>query len=198
LKLPPLISQRGATHFSQEAADGRRFCATAFDSTVLKLKSRFDTLRSDFVKKSENLNDANLNVTDFASTIRNKGIIRRDPVTESGETREKRRYLRIELEVEVIVRTDSALLPGRTHDISEFGMSAILPVELHEGDEVELQIRLPRGTETTRAIVRHRNVYRHGFEFAQPLHEIFSNDAIIGGRYATLTHFDLRPTISPK
>ena len=48
-------------------------------------------------------------------------------------------------------------------------MSAILPVELH----VELQIRLPRAAETTRAIVRHRNVYRHGFEFVQPLHGIF-------------------------
>lgn len=48
-------------------------------------------------------------------------------------------------------------------------MAAIIPVELHEGAEVELQIKLPSGTKTVRAIVRHRNVYRHGFEFAQPL-----------------------------
>jgi len=45
----------------------------------------------------------------------------------------------------------------------------ILPVELHEGAEAELQIKLPAGTQTVRAIVRHRNVYRHGFEFVQPL-----------------------------
>jgi len=82
------------------------------------------------------------------------------------------------MEVEVIVRTDSALLPGRTQDISESGMSAILPVELREGQEVELQIRLPRAAETTRAIVRNRNVYRHGFEFVQPLHGIF--EAVTG------------------
>ena len=94
-------------------------------------------------------------------------------MNEPGETRQKRRHERIEMEVEVIVRTDGEWLPGRTHDISESGMSAILPVELREGQEVELQIRLPRAAETTRAIVRNRNVYRHGFEFVQPLHGIF-------------------------
>ena len=62
-------------------------------------------------------------------------------MTELGEARQ-RRHQRIEMEVEVIVRTDSALLPGRTQDSSESGMSAILPVELFEGQEVELQIRL--------------------------------------------------------
>ena len=90
-------------------------------------------------------------------------------MNERGEVREKRRYQRLELKVDVIVRTDSAMLPGRTQDISECGMSAILPVELREGQEVELQIRLPSATQTIRAIVRHRNVFRHGFEFVEPL-----------------------------
>jgi hypothetical protein len=94
-------------------------------------------------------------------------------VTGIAEGGEKRRHRRIELEIEVIVRTDSALLPGRTQDISESGMSGILPVELREGQEVELQIKLPSSTQTVRAIVRHRNVFRHGFEFLQPLHGIF-------------------------
>ena len=84
------------------------------------------------------------------------------------------------MEVEVIVRTDSAL-PGRTQDISESGMPAILPVELCEGQAVELQIRLPRAAVTTRAIVRNRNVYRHGFEFVQPLHGILRDEAVKGG-----------------
>jgi len=88
------------------------------------------------------------------------------------DVREKRRHERLEMEVEVIVRTDSAMLPGRTQDISESGISAILPVELREGEEVELQIRFPLATETIRAVVRHRNVFRHGFEFVQPLHGI--------------------------
>ena len=70
-------------------------------------------------------------------------------MNEAKEVREKRRHQRLELEVEVIVRTDSALLPGRTQDISESGTSAILPVELREGEEVELQIRLPSATTTT-------------------------------------------------
>ncbi len=90
-------------------------------------------------------------------------------MTETGEAREKRRHQRLELEVEVLVRTDTALLPGTTQDVSESGISAILPLQLHEGEEVELQIKLPRATTTTRAVVRHRNVFRHGFEFLQPL-----------------------------
>jgi hypothetical protein len=32
-------------------------------------------------------------------------------------------------------------------------------------------------------IVRHRNVYRHGFEFAQPLVGIFRKDAVTGDLY---------------
>jgi hypothetical protein len=108
-------------------------------------------------------------------------------VNDLGEAREKRRHERIEMEVEVIVRTDSALLPGRTHDISEFGMSAILPVELREGQEVELQIRFPQANANTRAIVRHRNVFSHGFEFVQPLPGIFRNDVIADGLDDTLT-----------
>lgn len=94
-------------------------------------------------------------------------------MSEAKEVREKRRHQRLELDVEVTVRTGYALLPGRSQDISESGMSAILPVELREGEEVELQIRLPSATTTTRAIVRHRNVFRHGFEFVQPLRGIF-------------------------
>ena len=90
-------------------------------------------------------------------------------MTELGEARQRRRHKRIELEVEVIVRTGTEFLPGRTHDISESGMSAILPVELLNGEEVGLQIKLPSGTKTCRAIVRHRNVFRHGFEFVQPI-----------------------------
>ena len=72
------------------------------------------------------------------------------------------------------------MLPGRTRDISESGMAAIIPVELHVGAEVELQIRLPAGTQAVRAVVRHKNVYRHGFEFAQPLVGIFRDDAFPG------------------
>jgi len=93
---------------------------------------------------------------------------------------EKRRDPRRELEVEVTVRTENDLLPGRTLDISESGISAILPVELHQGEELELQIKLPGNTLITRAVVRDRNVFRHGFEFVQPLHRIIGSDALVG------------------
>jgi hypothetical protein len=81
----------------------------------------------------------------------------------------KRRHPRITLEVEVLIVANGAMLPGRTQDISKSGLSAIIPVELNVGDEVELQIKLPAGTHSVRAIVRHKNVYRHGLEFVQPL-----------------------------
>ncbi len=102
------------------------------------------------------------------------------PVNQPEGVTEKRRHQRFELEADVTVRTESALLPGRVQDISEFGMSAILPVELREGEKVELQIKLPSATATTHAIVRDRNVYRHGFEFVQPLHGIDGNEAAAG------------------
>ena len=84
-------------------------------------------------------------------------------MTQLWKERQKRRHQRIALEVEVLVATNGAMLPGRTQDIWESGMAAISPVELHEGAEVALQIKLPSGTQGVRAIVRHRNVYRHGF-----------------------------------
>jgi hypothetical protein len=99
---------------------------------------------------------------------------------------ERRRRRRLGLEVEVLVRTDNALLPGRTQEISEAGMSAVLPVELQEGDKVELEIKFPKIIATTHAIVRDRNVFRHGFEFLKPLHgksrhQIGANDCEVCG-----------------
>src|SRR5208283_922781 len=91
---------------------------------------------------------------------------------------EKRRHQRLPLEVEITVRTNSELLPGRTLDISESGLSAILPVALQEGENVQLQIRIPGATATTSAVVRGRNVFRHGFEFIHPLHDIIGTEAV--------------------
>jgi len=96
--------------------------------------------------------------------------VKRGGMKERDETTERRRHQRLELEAEVMVRTDNVLLPGRTQEISDAGMSAILPVELQEGEMVELQIKLHGTSATTHAIVRDRNIFRHGFEFLQPLH----------------------------
>ena len=95
---------------------------------------------------------------------------------EHNENTENRRHRRLELETEVRIRSANGSLPGRTLDISELGMSAILPVELQVGEIVELTIKLPMALATGRAVVRNRNVYRHGFEFLQPLHDVVRHE----------------------
>lgn len=86
---------------------------------------------------------------------------------------ERRRHQRHELEVDITIRTDRAIIPGRSLEISESGMSAILPVELRAEERVELSIKFPGASTTTvAAVVRHRNVFRHGFQFDKPLSNI--------------------------
>jgi hypothetical protein len=92
----------------------------------------------------------------------------------NGETR---RHQRLELETEVTVHLESGEVPGRTLDISESGISAILPVELRMGGTVELRIKLPIAVATVRGVVRSRNILRHGFEFLQPMHDLVSHAA---------------------
>jgi len=75
------------------------------------------------------------------------------------------------LEAEVTVRAENGSVPGRAIDMSASGMAVILPVELPIGTTVELEIRLPTIPVTTRAIVRNRNVFRHGLEFVQSLRD---------------------------
>ena len=56
-------------------------------------------------------------------------------------------------------------MPGRGLDVSESGMAAILPVELEIGENVDLEFKKSGVTHHARASVRHKNVFRHGFEF---------------------------------
>ena len=78
-----------------------------------------------------------------------------------------RRYPRFKVEVDVTVRSKTlGLVPGMTMEVSESGMSAILPVDLPVGETVELQMRLPLGSVDLRAVVRNRNAFRYGFVFA--------------------------------
>lgn len=114
------------------------------------------------------------------SSTGKEGALDRQEIAPQVKT-EKRRRPRLELEAEVIIRSESGLVPGRTLDISESGMSAILAVQLQLGATVELKIKLPMALATTRVVVRSRNVFRPGFEFLQPLrdvvgHEVASDD----------------------
>jgi hypothetical protein len=89
------------------------------------------------------------------------------PTTDRQEPRQTRHRL----EADVTIRAEGKLVLGRAQDISESGMAVMLPVELPIGTAVEVEIRLPRVPVTTRAIVRNRDVFRHGLEFVQSLRE---------------------------
>lgn len=95
---------------------------------------------------------------------------------EHNKISENRRHRRFELETDVRIRSANGFLPGRTLDISASGMAAILPVELQVGEIVELNIKLPIALAASRAVVRNRNVFRHGFEFLQPLHDVVRHE----------------------
>ena len=79
---------------------------------------------------------------------------------------ERRRHPRSHFEVDIRVCSESAgIVPGRGLDVSESGLAAILPVELEIGENVDLEFTKSGITHHTLASVRHKNVFRHGFEF---------------------------------
>ena len=59
-----------------------------------------------------------------------------------------------------------AMIPGIALEISQSGLSAILPEELSVGEEVEFAIQLPGGALRASALVRNKAMFRYGFEFA--------------------------------
>jgi hypothetical protein len=89
---------------------------------------------------------------------------------------ENRRYPRTQLDVYVRLYSEKkGFIPGRTVDLSESGIAAILPVELKIGESVILDIEFPSSTMNTRATVRYRDLFRHGFEFDIPACRVPSN-----------------------
>jgi hypothetical protein len=87
----------------------------------------------------------------------------------TGTKAENRRSPRIRLEIDVnIYSREAGLVPGRTLDISESGISAVLPAELAIGEAVKMEIRSRLEPVTVGAVVRNRDVFRHGFQFEQP------------------------------
>jgi hypothetical protein len=77
-----------------------------------------------------------------------------------------RRHPRFKLEVDSSIHSRTCvMLNGRSVDISESGIAAMLRLEVPVGEVVELNFSLPSGPATTRALVRQRNAFRYGFEF---------------------------------
>lgn len=86
-----------------------------------------------------------------------------------------RRQPRFKFEVDIRVKSRTCgLLKGRSVDISESGIAAMLVIEAPVGEVVELEFALPFSPVTIRAVVRQKNAFRHGFEFidSDSVHEV--------------------------
>lgn len=82
---------------------------------------------------------------------------------------EARKYPRFKLEVDVkIYARNSSRVMGRTVDISEQGLAAMMKIEIPLDQVVRLEFELPLGTVSIRALVRQRNAFRYGFQFVEP------------------------------
>jgi PilZ domain len=79
-----------------------------------------------------------------------------------------RRHPRFKMDIEIAISSHTTgRLVGRTVDISESGISAILKTEAPLGELVQLQFSLPLGEVEITALVRQRNAFRYGFEFVE-------------------------------
>jgi PilZ domain len=63
------------------------------------------------------------------------------------------------------------LIEGRTVDVSESGIAAIVLLELIAGQSVELDFQLPSGPISVQAVVKNKRAFRYGFEFLPEQHE---------------------------
>ena len=75
---------------------------------------------------------------------------------------------RFPLVLDITVRTRTrGVLTGRTADISESGISAILRIDVPLSEIVELNFTLQIGHVKVHAIVRQRDCFRYGFQFLE-------------------------------
>ena len=57
------------------------------------------------------------------------------------------------------------LILGRTVDISESGVSVMVPLEITIGQQIELDFKLPFEPVNVHAVVKNKNAFRYGLEF---------------------------------
>ena len=79
-----------------------------------------------------------------------------------------RRHPRFKLQVAIrIYPRNSPVIRGRTVDISESGISAMLQVEVPIGEVVRLEFSLDFGAVELHATVRQKTAFRYGFHFLE-------------------------------
>jgi hypothetical protein len=82
------------------------------------------------------------------------------------DARQHRRF-KLDIDVKIYSRTSTRVM-GRTVDISEAGLAAILKIEIPLDQVVRLEFKLSLGLVSVRALVRQRNAFRYGFQFVEP------------------------------
>jgi len=93
-------------------------------------------------------------------------MCRRTFGTMNAYTVDARDQPRFKMETDIrIYSRPCGLLKGRTVDISESGIAAMLTLEAPVGGMVELEFTLPSGPVAIHALVRQKNAFRYGFEF---------------------------------
>jgi PilZ domain len=86
-----------------------------------------------------------------------------------NQSADARRYPRFKIEVDIRIKSRTCgLLKGRTVDISESGIAAMLRIEVPLGEIVDLSFTLPDSSVAIGAKVLQRNAFRYGFEFIDP------------------------------
>lgn len=86
----------------------------------------------------------------------------------SGVRRRIPRYsVAIPIDITVLRSGAPASIPGRSLDLGEGGVAAVLAAELQTGEWVAVEFQLPNAGQAlqTKAVVRHHNQLRCGFEF---------------------------------
>jgi periplasmic protein TonB len=86
----------------------------------------------------------------------------------SGVRRRIPRYpVAIPVDITVLRSGTAASIPGRSLDLGEGGVAAVLAAELQLGEWVGVQFQLPNAAQAlqAKAVVRHHNQLRCGFEF---------------------------------
>jgi len=73
----------------------------------------------------------------------------------------------LDVEISVLVRGQPRLR-GRTVDISQSGIAAMLRLEVEMGTVAELEFELPQEKISALAVVRQRSAFRYGFQFVDP------------------------------
>jgi hypothetical protein len=81
---------------------------------------------------------------------------------------ENRQSPRFKLEVEIrVYQRNCPVVRGRTVDISESGIAAMLLSEVPLGEVVRLEFEVPLGAVELHALVRQRRAFRYGFQFVE-------------------------------